>query len=198
LARPVSIPEHRPGAEKSFSKTLAQRSFERGESLLGRDVAAEADPAAGRGAEEGMMSLACAVLRSPRQRLGVLHLDRGPGQEPFTEAELELADSIAAGRPAPRVPAVGIESTLHAERQREMFLQTVAALAQAVETRDCNTGGHTQRVTAYSLLLADELGLSASERYWLRLGHPRFVGRCRCTTSARSASPTACSASRGN
>ena len=40
----------------------------------------------------GMSSIICAVLRSPRRRLGVLHLDRGPLQEPFTTDEFYLAD----------------------------------------------------------------------------------------------------------
>jgi len=58
------------------------------------------------------------------------------------------------------------------ERQRDLLLQTVAALAQAVEVRDCYTGGHTQRVTAYALLLAENLKLSAAEKQALQLGVP--------------------------
>jgi putative nucleotidyltransferase with HDIG domain len=53
-----------------------------------------------------------------------------------------------------------------------MFLQTISALASAIETRDPYTGGHTARVTAYSLLLGEELGLSAKELDHLRTGGP--------------------------
>lgn len=54
----------------------------------------------------------------------------------------------------------------------EVVLQTVTALAQAVELRDKYTGGHTQRVTNYALLLAERLGMSATDRMLLRVGVP--------------------------
>lgn len=54
----------------------------------------------------------------------------------------------------------------------EVVLQTVTALAQAVELRDKYTGGHTQRVTNYALLLAERLGMSANDRLLLRVGVP--------------------------
>jgi putative nucleotidyltransferase with HDIG domain len=50
------------------------------------------------------------------------------------------------------------------------FVESVTALAEAVERRDPYTGGHLRRVVAYSLLLGDELGLSADDLETLRLG----------------------------
>src|SRR5207244_6201139 len=58
------------------------------------------------------------------------------------------------------------------EKREELFLQTVIALAQAIEMRDEYTGGHTRRVADYSLLLAEALRLSAAERRSLRIGAP--------------------------
>jgi HD-GYP domain-containing protein (c-di-GMP phosphodiesterase class II) len=113
-----------------------------------------------------MSSIICALLRSPRNRIGVLHLDRGPFQEPFTENDLYLADAIGAS------VAVGIESAQIVEQQRQQFISTVHTLARAVELRDNYTGQHTQRVTDYSLLLADEMRLPAQERYQLQIGTP--------------------------
>jgi putative nucleotidyltransferase with HDIG domain len=54
------------------------------------------------------------------------------------------------------------------DRQQEMFLHTVTALAQAVEMRDVYTGNHTHRVTTYAMLLAEELGVPVEERNVLR------------------------------
>jgi putative nucleotidyltransferase with HDIG domain len=48
----------------------------------------------------------------------------------------------------------------------------VTALAQAVELRDKHTGGHTQRVTNYALLLAEQLGLSPMDKHLLQIGTP--------------------------
>jgi HD-GYP domain-containing protein (c-di-GMP phosphodiesterase class II) len=43
---------------------------------------------------------------------------------------------------------------------------------RSVELRDPYTGDHTHRVTDYALLLAEELGLPAAERYQLQIGTP--------------------------
>ena len=47
----------------------------------------------------------------------------------------------------------------HLRKQRDLFLKTITILGQAVELRDDYTGGHTQRVTRYSTLLAQHLQL---------------------------------------
>jgi putative nucleotidyltransferase with HDIG domain len=152
---------------RSFSTTLVQRCFAQGESLLCRDVFSDDYLRAAGSVHHGAMaSIICVLLRSPRKRLGVLHLDRGPLQEPFTPDDFCLADAIAAS------VAVGIESALLAEDQRSLFLNTAAALARAVEMRDNNTGNHTHRVAAYALLLARELRLSAAECQQIQIGTP--------------------------
>jgi putative nucleotidyltransferase with HDIG domain len=113
-----------------------------------------------------MSSIICALLRTPRRRLGVLHLDRGPLQAPFTENELYLADAVAAS------VGIGIECAQVVEQQREQFVQTVTTLARAVEMRDQYTGDHTRRVTDYALMLADELNVSTQDRYQIQVGTP--------------------------
>jgi putative nucleotidyltransferase with HDIG domain len=113
-----------------------------------------------------MGSVMCVLLRTPRRRLGVLHLDRGLEQQPFTEDDLHLADALAA-----HVSAT-LESALLLHQQRELFLKTITTLAQAVELRDDYTGGHTQRVTRYALLLAERLGLDREQTDIIRLGSP--------------------------
>ena len=87
-------------------------------------------------------------------------------QKAFTEDDLHLADALAAHVSA------GIECAQLLRRQRELFLQTISALASAIEMRDAYTGGHTARVTAYSLLVGEELGLSPRSSISLRTGGP--------------------------
>jgi len=113
-----------------------------------------------------MASVLCVLLRTPRKHLGVIHLDRSYWQKAFTEDDLHLADALAAHVSA------GIECAQLLRRQRELFLQTITALASAIEMRDAYTGGHTARVTAYSLLIGEELGLPAKELDKLRTGCP--------------------------
>jgi putative nucleotidyltransferase with HDIG domain len=151
----------------SFSRALAERAFQGGESLLCAEVSEDPLLHQERTAQHAeMASIICAVLRSPRKSLGILHLDRGPNQPRFTPNDFYLADAISAS------VSVGIESVQIVEQQRDQFLYTVSALANAVEMRDQYTGHHTHRVTAYSLLLADELGLSPADRRILEIGTP--------------------------
>lgn len=153
----------RPG----FSHNLALRSFTRGESILCCSVEEDPELAGARSIAEGTMnSVLCVLLRTPRKRLGVLHLDRGPMQEPFTQDDLHLADGLAAHVSA------GIESAQLIREQRELFIATITVLAQAVELRDEYTGNHTQQVTQYSILLGQHLGLSSEDVHWIRIGTP--------------------------
>ncbi len=117
-------------------------------------------------AEGTMASVLCVLLRTPRKRLGVLHLDRSPWQKPFTMDELHLADALAANVSA------GIECAQLVRKQRDLFLDTITILAQAVEMRDEYTGGHTLRVSTYSILLAQELNMAAQDVELIRIGTP--------------------------
>jgi HD-GYP domain-containing protein (c-di-GMP phosphodiesterase class II) len=154
--------------ESPFSATLAQRCFRQGESLLCNDV--RSDPELMRAqsvSRGGMSSIICALLRTPRSHLGVLHVARGPAKDPFTLADLHLADGLAVGMSA----GVAGAQMFH-EKQRNVFIQTVVALAHTLQLRDPVTSGHSQRVTEYAMLLSDEMGLAADERHRLQVVAP--------------------------
>ena len=57
-------------------------------------------------------------------------------------------------------------------RQRDLFLNTITILAQAVELRDEYTGGHTARVTNYSLVACAEAQPVAQDIDLIRIGTP--------------------------
>jgi HD-GYP domain-containing protein (c-di-GMP phosphodiesterase class II) len=167
-------PRVNPGAQsKSFSKTLVRRCFDLGESLLCEDINADEALVLARSVRHGAMSsIITALLRTPRKRIGVLHLDRGIVDDPFSESDLYYADAIAAS------VAIGIETAQLVEQQRDQFVQTVSTLARAVEMRDQYSGGHTKRVTDYSLMLAEELKLASNEKYQIQIGTPlRDIGK---------------------
>jgi putative nucleotidyltransferase with HDIG domain len=156
-----------PPGRFHFSQHIAQRSFSGGESILCCSVGDDPDLAKAQSIAEGAMaSVLCVLLRTPRKRLGVLHLDRSYWQKPFTDDDLHLADALAANVSA------GIESAQLLRKQRDLFYNTITILAQAVELRDHYTGGHTVRVTNYSLLLAERLSVSAADVQLVRIGTP--------------------------
>src|SRR5262249_35451479 len=146
--RAVVCPRRQPADGRSYSHTLAERCFAQGESLLCEDVSGDTALTASTSVLRGRMaSIICALLRSPGKKLGVLHLDRGPFQAPFGEADFFLADALAAQ------VAVGIESAQLVQQQQDDFIRTITTLARTVELRDQYTGDHTNRVTWYSVTL---------------------------------------------
>jgi putative nucleotidyltransferase with HDIG domain len=153
------------GARTDFDQGLAQRSFTRGESLLYSSVADDPELARDQGVVEGSKSsVICAALRTLRKRLGVLRLDRGPMQRPFTREDLQLAD-VLAGSVSP-----GIESAQLLRKQREVAGNTITMLAQAMEIRDPATHYHMERVARYSMIVAETLELAPEEMKRLRVG----------------------------
>ena len=156
-----------PGGRFQFSQSLANRCFSRGESILCHRVEEDPELANARSIAEGTMaSVLCVLLRTPRKQLGVIHLDRSPWQKPFTMEDLHLADAMAANVSA------GIECAQLLRKQRDLFLDTITILAQAVELRDEYTGNHTFRVTTYSIMLAEHMNMPADQIDLLRIGTP--------------------------
>jgi putative nucleotidyltransferase with HDIG domain len=150
-----------------FSQSLASRCVSRGESILCHRVEEDPELAMAKSIAEGTMaSVLCVLLRTPRKTLGVLHLDRSPWQKPFTMDDLHLADALAANVSA------GIECAQLLRKQRDLFLDTITILAQAVELRDEYTGGHTYRVSSYSVLLAEHLEMPPADIDLIRIGTP--------------------------
>ncbi|MBY0232469.1 MAG: HD domain-containing protein [Gemmataceae bacterium] len=161
------LPRREASGRFQFSQSLALRCFSRGESILCQKIEDDPELAMARSIAEGAMaSVLCVLLRTPRRQLGVLHLDRGPWQKPFTMEDLRLADGLAANVSA------GIECAQLLRKQRDLFLDTITILAQAVELRDEYTGGHTFRVTTYSLLLAEHMGMAHQDIDLIRIGTP--------------------------
>jgi putative nucleotidyltransferase with HDIG domain len=165
--RALAVGQGEPPGRFHFSKKLTNRCFAAGVSLLYSTLTGDDETKLTQSIADGAMaSVLCVLLRTPRKRLGVLHLDRTIAQDPFTEDDLLLADALAA-----HVSAT-IESAQLLRKQQDLFLRTITILAQAVELRDDYTGGHTQRVTRYALLIAEKLELPDDQVELIKLGGP--------------------------
>jgi len=149
-----------------FSKRLTTRCFHQGESVLFQNVQNDQELMTQSIADGAMSSVLCVLLRTPRKKLGVLHLDRGFFQNPFTEDDLLLADAMAAHVSA------GIECSQLLRKQKDLFQRTIEMLASVVELRDEYTGNHTNRVTRYAVMLAEKLELPDDQIEWIRIGTP--------------------------
>lgn len=108
-----------------------------------------------------------APLADAGRTLGVLCLVRGPGQEPLGEPERVQAEALA------HTVAPSLRTAIaFYQRQEEQFLKSLTALSELVRLRDGAIGSHAQRVTDYALMIAERLGLTEQQRYFLRTGAP--------------------------
>jgi len=108
---------------------------------------------------EGLKSAALIPLIVGGRVLGVISMgeERSWERSPFTPEKVALCQSIAAQA------AVAIENAHLYEELQQSFVQTIAALAAAVDAKDPYTGGHSQRTTEVAAAIAQELGLSEEE-----------------------------------
>lgn len=81
----------------------------------------------------------------------------------FTKRDLELLTSLADQ------VAIALENASLHEELKRTFIEVVESLSEAIEKRDPYTGGHTKRVVKYSLMIADEMGISGEERDKLKM-----------------------------
>ena len=88
-------------------------------------------------------------------------------------AELERRLEASAAQQLRFVEDVRIAHRQELSRRREVeraHLQTVSALAAAVEARDGMTGAHVERVTKFALAIGVQLGLPRAHAEQLRIG----------------------------
>lgn len=124
------------------------------------------DPRFFRGADKksGFITknMICLPVMSKDKLLGVLQaINKKEGL--FTEYDLELLLALSSQI------AVSIENAKLYEELKETLYAIILSLADTIEKRDPYTGGHTQRVMEYSLLIGQAMNLSKEEMEKLRL-----------------------------
>ena len=111
-------------------------------------------------------TLCLVPLRLGDRILGLLMLGevRNEEREPFTPEKIHLARSIGD-----QAASTLNRAELFIELE-ESYLQTVFALANAVDAKDTYTANHAQQLTAMALAVGREMGLSPREMEDLRYG----------------------------
>ena len=108
-------------------------------------------------------SLLGVPMRIQERVIGVLEaLNKKEGE--FTEEDVKILTAIASQA------AVAIENAQLVEALQESYESTLEGWAAALDLRDKETEGHSQRVTLLALELAREIGMSKEELSYLRQG----------------------------
>jgi response regulator RpfG family c-di-GMP phosphodiesterase len=97
--------------------------------------------------------------------IGILILIRSEGRiSPFTTGQLQSLSIIASKA------ASAIENSILYEELKESYMQTLTALANAVEARDIYTRGHTERVCLMAQSLGGEMGWDEEKLRQVKMG----------------------------
>ena len=101
-------------------------------------------------------NMLCAPVETQGKLLGVLQaINRKDGQ--FDPSDLRLLEALA------HQVAIAVDNASLYGTLRSQFLETVMAMATAIDAKDRYTGGHTKRVALYSELIAKHMGLSTED-----------------------------------
>ena len=141
---------------------IASVRIEVGDGIAGRvaqtgqlELMAQGEIAAGSQSQQRNASL-CLPLKAKEHVIGVLNLSDHWGGD-FTDDEVELGVTLAAQA------AAAIENAQLYDDLRDQFVHSIRVIANAIDARDPYTRGHSERVAAYSRLIARQLGLSEEE-----------------------------------
>lgn len=105
----------------------------------------------------------CSPLVSREGSLGAIYLTKRIGQPRFTDDDMDLVAVI--GMQA----GIALENGLVHEERRVSFLQMIRSLVAIMEMRSPEAKGHGERVAAYALAVARQMGLPEEECHRIQL-----------------------------
>lgn len=117
-------------------------------------------------------SVICAPLKVKDRVLGVVELTNKKGEDFFHDEDLEMISSVSAQA------AIAIENARLYQKIQKSYFETIRALIQAVEEKDRYTRGHSERVTMFSLKIAEMMGLDQNRLEILKYsGYLHDIGK---------------------
>ena len=154
----VRTKDGKVAGEVKLSRTVVNDVLEKGISAFTDDALADQRYVGGESiVRQRIRSVMCAPMRTTDQILGVLYVDSQMARE-FSEAELEL------------LAAVGNQSGIALHRAKlmqeveKLFLDVMKAIASIIDAKDGYTHKHSERVSAFGVRLARQLGFDADSR----------------------------------
>ena len=154
------------------SQTIVRKVSSTGESVLTTN--AQADPRF-----ENQMSVAayqlrsilCAPLKLRNELIGVIYVDNRAHAGIFRESDLELINAFA-DQAAVAIDNARLFDDLQASNREleKAYQATLEGWVRALDMRDKETEGHTQRVTKLTERLARSMGVDGDELLHIRRG----------------------------
>src|SRR5438094_414607 len=140
------------------SSTAVREALAAGEAIVVYDTRLDARLQASESvAIAGVRSVICIPLFGRTGAIGALYADQLGITDTFTPELVQYASAFGAH------VATALETAQLYEDRERYFRATLEAFAKAIDARDHYTAGHSERVTAYTLVLARHIGLAADQ-----------------------------------
>jgi putative nucleotidyltransferase with HDIG domain len=92
-------------------------------------------------------------LSTKEKIIGVLNLSNKKSGEPFTEENTDFLIGLVTEA------SIALQNASLYDQLQESYLESISALAFALDARDANTKQHSENVTRYAVAIAEEMGL---------------------------------------
>lgn len=127
-------------------------------------ISSAVHPETGDANSKHIKSAMCVPVRTNTDVIGAIYLDNVDSDAPFAQHQLELLAAI--GRQA----GLAVQRARLFEDMEGLFYSCVRTLVSSIEAKDQYTHGHSERVTAFAVTIAEEMGLDAETMDNVRLG----------------------------
>jgi len=114
--------------------------------------------------EHNLRSILCVPLKLKDNIIGVIYVDNRVYTGLFQENDLEMLSAFADQA------AVAIDNARLFDGLKSAYDETIKGWALALELRDKETEGHTQRVTSLTQVLAKKLGITGEDLVQIKRG----------------------------
>lgn len=150
-------------AEIVVSQTIIQTAVRQKSSIISSDALVDERFVHSRSvAALDVRSAMCAPLFNRNKVLGIVYVDAHKANS-FSRKDLALFSALALK------VAIAVDNARLYDDLRGLFYNTVETLVRTIQAKDQYTAGHSTRVSRYSLMIADKLGLSTKDKHELYL-----------------------------
>ena len=142
------------------SQTIIMETFRTAESVITGNACDDSRFADG---DSVALDKICSVMCVPlvtleSEVLGALYIDCTSKIEAFSKIDLMIFAAVA------HQAAISVERVKLFDDLEKLFIGSIHTLTASIEAKDEYTCGHSERVTCYAILIAEELGLDQNTR----------------------------------
>jgi len=162
----VRRPAHKETEDEEIvvSQTIMQAAVREQSSIISSDALVDDRWVHSRSIVDlAVRSAMCAPLINRGTVLGIIYVDSTNQANLFSREDLALFSALALKA------GTAVDNSRLYDDLRSLFYNTVETLVRTIQAKDPYTSGHSTRVSRYSLLIGDKLGLSTKEKHQLYL-----------------------------